>query len=115
VIGSIYSHQIHIRSITSPTKVIKKYELFQFEEDVTTTPWNMSPPLNFAPTTQRLPKFKDHLPRFSGKGIVTTNEHMVAFSNDFHNIGANDNNTCMCLFVNSLEGKSPTDLFLSPT
>jgi len=35
VIRSIYSHQIPIQSTTNPTKVIKKYGLFQFEEDDT--------------------------------------------------------------------------------
>jgi hypothetical protein len=114
VIGSIYSHQIPIQSTTNPAKVIKKYGLFQFEEDATTTPWHISSPLNLAPTTHPLPKFKDHLPRFSGNGIVTTNEHLVAFSNAFHNIGANDNDTCMHLFVNSLEGKVATYFFDLP-
>jgi hypothetical protein len=38
VIGSIYSHQVPIQSTTNPTKVIKKYGLFQFEEDAMTTP-----------------------------------------------------------------------------
>jgi hypothetical protein len=36
VIGSIYSNQILIQSTTNPAKVIKKYGLFQFEEDATT-------------------------------------------------------------------------------
>jgi hypothetical protein len=114
VIGSIYSHQIPIQSTTNPAKVIKKYGIFQFEEDATTTPWNVSSPLNLAPATQPLPKFKYHLPRFSGNGITTTNEHLVAFSNACHNIGANDNDTCMCLFVNSLEGKAAADFFDLP-
>jgi hypothetical protein len=61
VIGSIYSHQIPIQSTINPSKVIKKYGFFQFEEDATTTPWHMSSPLNLAPATQLLPKFKDHL------------------------------------------------------
>jgi hypothetical protein len=38
----------------------------------------------------------------------------VAFSNACHNIGANENDTCMCLFVNSLEGKVVVDLFDLP-
>jgi hypothetical protein len=37
VIGSIYSHQIPIQSTTNTTKLIKRYWLFQFEEDATTT------------------------------------------------------------------------------
>jgi hypothetical protein len=72
----------------------------EFEEDATTHP---------------LPKFKDHLPSFSRNNIVTTNEHLVEFSNPCHNIGANDNNTCMRLFVNSVEGKVAVAFFyLSP-
>jgi hypothetical protein len=38
----------------------------------------------------------------------------VAFSNACHNIGANDNDTFMCLFVNSLEGKVGTNFFDLP-
>jgi hypothetical protein len=114
VIGSIYSHQIPIQSTTNPAKVINKYGLFQFEEDATPTSWHVSFPLNLAPATHPLPKFKDHLPRFSGNGIITTNEHLVSFSNAFHNTRANDNDTCMRLFVNSLEGKDATDFFDLP-
>jgi hypothetical protein len=62
VIGSLYSHHIPVQSTTNPTKVIKKYGLFQFEEDATTTPWHVSSPLNLAPATRPLPKFKEHLP-----------------------------------------------------
>jgi hypothetical protein len=76
-----------------------------------TTPWHMSSPLNLAPTTRPLPKFKEHLPKFSRNNTVSTNEHLVAFSNACHNIGANDNETCMCMFVNYLEGKVAVDLF----
>jgi hypothetical protein len=111
VIGSIYSHKIPTPSTTNPSNVINKYELFQFEEDTTTTPWYMYSPLNHAPSTQPLPKFKDDLPRFSGNSTVTTNEHLVSFSNVFHNIGGNDNDTCMCLFVNSHKEKVVVDCF----
>jgi hypothetical protein len=114
VIGSLYSHHIPVQSTTNPTKVIKKYGLFQFEEDATTTPWHVSSPLNLAPATRPLPKFKENLPKFSGNNTVSTNEHLVAFSNACHNIGANDNDTCMRLFVNSLEGKVATDFFDLP-
>jgi hypothetical protein len=111
IIGSIYSHQVPIQSTTNPAKVIKKYGLFQFKEDATTTPWHVSSPLNLTPATLPLPKFKDHLPRFLGNGTITTNEHLVAFYNVCHNIGANDNDTCMHLFINSLEGKVAAKLF----
>jgi hypothetical protein len=114
IIGSIYSHQVPIQSTTNMAKVIKKYGLFQFEEDATTTPWHISSPFNLALATHPLPKFKEHLPMFSGNSIVTTNEHLVAFYNVFHNIGANYNDTCMHLFVNSLEGKFATFFFYLP-
>jgi hypothetical protein len=114
VIGSLYSHQVHVQSTSNPTKVIKKYGIFQFEEDATTTLWHVSSPLNLAPTTHSLPKFKEHIPSFSGNNTITTNEHLVAFSNACHNIGANDNDTCMHLFVNSLEGKVAEDFFDLP-
>jgi hypothetical protein len=74
----------------------------------------VSSPLNLAPATCPLPKFKEHLHRFSGNNTVTTNEHLVEFSNACHKLGENDNDTCMRLFVNSLEGKSGTDLFDLP-
>jgi len=38
----------------------------------------------------------------------------VAFSNVDHNIGANDNDTCMRLFVNSFEGKVTANFFDLP-
>jgi hypothetical protein len=76
VIGSLYSHHIPIQSTTNPTKFIKKYGLFQFEEYATTSPWHVSSPVNLAPLTHPLPKFKEHLPRLSGNNIFTTNEHL---------------------------------------
>jgi hypothetical protein len=114
VIGILYNHQIPIQSTTNPAKVIKRYGLFQFKEDATTTLWHVSSPLNLVPTTHPLPKFKEHIPKFFGNDNVTTNEHLVTFSNACHNIGANDNDTCMCLFVNSLEGKAAAYFFDLP-
>jgi hypothetical protein len=102
VIGSLYSHQVPVQSTTNPAKVIKKYGLFQFEEDATTTLWHVSSPLNLTPATFPLPKFKENLPRFSRNNTISMNEHLVEFSNAYHNIGANDNDTCKHLFVNSL-------------
>jgi hypothetical protein len=71
----------------------------------------VSSPLNLAPATRPLPKFKEHLPKFSGNNTVNTNEHLVAFSNACLNIEANENDTCMRLCVNSLEGKVADDSF----
>jgi hypothetical protein len=79
-----------------------------------TSPWHISSRLNLTPATHPLPKFKDHLPRFSRNGIITTNGHLVQFSNVCDNIGANDNDTCMRLFFNSLEGKDATYFFDLP-
>jgi hypothetical protein len=64
VIGSLYNHHVPVQSTTNPTKVIKKYGLFQFEEDAMTTPWHVPSPLNLEPTTRPLPKFKENFPRF---------------------------------------------------
>jgi hypothetical protein len=114
LIGSMYNHYNHVVSTTNPTKVIKQFGLFKFEEDLDATPWHVSSPLNLAPTTTPLPKFKDHLPKFSGNGTISVNEHLIAFSNACHNIGENENDICMCLFVNSLEGKVATDFFELP-
>jgi hypothetical protein len=58
VIGILYSHHNPVQSTPNPTKLIKKYELFQFEEDATTTPSHVSSPLNLAPATHPLPKLK---------------------------------------------------------
>jgi hypothetical protein len=61
--------------------------------------------LNLTQDANPLPKFKDQLPKFSGNDTISTKEHIIAFSNACHNIGETDNDICMCLFVNSLEGK----------
>jgi hypothetical protein len=110
----MYSHFNHVQSTTNPVKVIQQYGLFQFEEDANTTMWHVSSPLNLNPTTTPLPKFKYHLPKFLGNGTISINEHLIVFSNAYHNIGANDNDTCMRLFVNSLEGKEVVDFFELP-
>jgi hypothetical protein len=94
--------------------IVIKYGVFQFEEDAKTTLWHVFSPLNLAPTAHPLLKFKENLPRFLGNNMVTTNEHLVASSNPYQNIEENDNDTCMRLFVNSLEGKVATDLFELP-
>jgi hypothetical protein len=114
VTGSLYSHHIPVQSTKNPTKVIKRYGIFQFEEDATTTLWHVSSPLNLELASHTLPKFKEHLPSFSENNTVTANKHPMAFSNACHNIGENDNDTCMRLFINSLEGKATIDLFDIP-
>jgi hypothetical protein len=114
VIGNLYSHQFAIQSTTNHDKFINKYRIFQFEEDAMTTPWYISSPLNITLATHPLPKFKEHLPKFSGNNTVSTNKHLVEFSNACHNIRDNDNDTCMRLFINSLEEKEATDFFDLP-
>jgi hypothetical protein len=74
----------------------------------------VSSPLNLALATRPLPKFKEHIPRFSGNNTVTTKEHLVAFVDACHNIGVNDNDICMHLFVNSLKGKVVANFFDLP-
>jgi hypothetical protein len=98
----------------TPPKSLKSMGFFNLKKMLQPHVWHVSSPLNLAPATSPLPKFKEHLPRFSGNNIVTKNKHLVEFSNSLHNIGANDNDTCMHLFVNSLEGKAMTDLFGIP-
>lgn len=58
-----------------------------------------------------LPKFKDHLSNFSIDGTITTNEYLISFSEADHNIGENDNYTCMRLFFNSFASKAVANLF----
>jgi hypothetical protein len=114
LIGSMYNHYNHVVSTTNSAKVIKQFGLFKFDGDLNITMWHVSSPLDLAPTTTPLPKFKDHLPKFSGNGTISTNEHLIAFSNAYHNIRENENDNCMHLFVNSLEGKVATEFFELP-
>jgi hypothetical protein len=74
----------------------------------------VSYPLDLDLTTTRLPKFNDHLPKFSRNDTILVSEHLISFSNVCHNIGANENDTFMRLFVNSLEGNVVADLFELP-
>jgi hypothetical protein len=75
--------------------VIKKFGLFQFEEDTTTTSWYVYSPLNLTLAANPLPKFKYHFPKFLGNGAISTKEHLISFSNACHNIVENDNDTCV--------------------
>jgi hypothetical protein len=70
--------------------------------------------LKLNPTTNPLPKFKDHFLKFSRSGTIYVNEHLVAFSNTCHNIGENDNDASTRLFINSLEGKVVAVFFELP-
>ena len=112
---SMYNRYNPITSTNESTKFINKYGLLHFEEDANDTPWHVPSPLNLNPARQPLPKFKDYLPKFSGNGTCTVEDHLNAFSNSCHNIGENNNNTCMRLFVISLEGKAAMNLFDLPS
>jgi hypothetical protein len=94
-------------STTNPGKVIRKYGLFEFEEDLNNFSWFVPTPLRFAHLVNPLPhKFKNHLPLFHDDGIVTVVEHLRAFSNACIILGVNDNDSCMLLFMNSLQGNA---------
>lgn len=114
ILGSMYSGYNPVTSTNDPTKVIKKYGFFHFEEDVNDTPWHVPSPLNLNPARQPLPKLKDYFPNFSGNGTYIVEDHLNAFSNVYHNIGVNSNDTCMKSFVNALEGKFTSDFFDLP-
>lgn len=111
VLGSMYNRYNPVIYTNDLTKVIKKKKLFRFEEDANDTPWHVPSPLNLNPARQPLPKFKDYLPKFSRNGPCMVEDHLNDFSNAFHNIGVNNNDTCMRLFVNSIEGKAAADFF----
>jgi len=70
--------------------------------------------LNLTPYANPLQEFKDHFPKFLGNGTISSKEHLISFSNACHNIRVNDNDTCMFLFVNSLEGKVAANFFELP-
>jgi hypothetical protein len=98
----------------NPQKVIKKLGIFQYGADIDATPWHVSSPLNLAPSTAPFPKFKDHFLKFSINKVKSSNEHLSTFSNSCANIGAHDNDTCMRLFVNFLEGRVVVEFFDFP-
>jgi hypothetical protein len=88
-------------STTNPGKVIQKYGIFEFEEDLTNSPWFVPTSLKFAHPVNPLPhKFNHHLPLFHGDGVVLVVEHLCAFSNTCIILGVNGNNSCMLLFMN---------------
>ena len=101
-------------SIINLAKAIKKYGFFQFEDDLHNTPWHVQSPLNLAPTNESLPKFKYHFPKSSFDKTIPANDDMIAFSSACHNFGAKNNDTCMQLFMNSLQGKIGIDFFELP-
>jgi hypothetical protein len=103
LIGILFGGCNHVVSATDPGKVVRKYGLFDFEEDINNSPWFVPIPLKFAHLVKPLPhKFKNHLPLFHGNGTVMVIEHVCVFSNSCAILGVNNNDTCMLLFMNSL-------------
>jgi len=98
VLGSIYSGYNLVIFASDPTKVVKKYGLFHFEEDANDTPWHVPFPLNLNYARKPLPKFKYYLPKFSRNDTCMIEDHLNVFLNAFHNIRANCNDTCMRQF-----------------
>lgn len=82
-LGSVYNKYKTIVSTTNPNKVINKYGLFYFEEDLNATPWHIPCPSYFPTATTHLPKFKYYLPKFSSNGIFTVEENLNDFYNTF--------------------------------
>jgi hypothetical protein len=67
----------------------------------------MPTPLKFSHPVSPLPNiFKQYLPLFHGDGTVTTVEHLRVFSNACTILRVNDNDSCMCFFINSLQGNA---------
>jgi hypothetical protein len=105
LIGTMYSGCNPIVSTTNPRKVIHKYGIFKFEEDLNNYSWLTPTPLKLTYPVNPLPyKFKEHFPLFHGDGTVTVEEHLHAFSNACTILRVNENDSCMFLFKNSLQG-----------
>jgi hypothetical protein len=59
-IGSLFGGCNPVVSATNPGKVIHKYGIFEFEEDLNNSPWFVPTPLKFAHPVNPLPhKFKN--------------------------------------------------------
>jgi hypothetical protein len=102
-IGTLLSGCSPMVSATNPGKVIHKYGMFEFEEDLNNSPWFVPIPFKFTHPVNPLPhKFKNHFPLFHGDGTITVIEHLHAFSNACTILGINNNDSCMLLFMNSL-------------
>jgi len=75
-------------------------------------PWFLPITLKLTYLVNHLPyKFKLHFLLFLGDGVVIVEKlHLRAFSNACTILEVNDNDSCMLLFINSLEGNA-TSLF----
>ena len=102
----MFSQYNPIINPTNPQKFKKIMDILQYEVNVDPTPQCVTFPWNLAPTTNPYKKCTYHLPKFSGNGMKSMNEHLTTFSNAYVSIWAHNNDTCICLFVNSLEGRA---------
>jgi hypothetical protein len=101
LIGSLFVGCNLVVSDTNLGKVIWKYGISEFQEELSNSLWFVPTPLNFVHPINPLPhRFKHHLPLFRGHGTVTVGKHLHAFSNSYIILGVNDNNSCMLLFMN---------------
>ena len=82
LIGNLFGGYNPVVSTINPRKVICKYGIFEFEEDLSNSLWFVPTPLKFTHPVNPLPhKFKHHLPIFHGDGTVSVVEHLRAFLN----------------------------------
>jgi hypothetical protein len=70
-------NQLH--STTNPHKVIYKYRLLPYVEDIDCKQCHVPSPQNLKPYITPLPKFEEQFLRFSSEGVINTSEHLNAF------------------------------------
>lgn len=76
-LGSMCNGFNSTTSPNNPNKVIKKIGLFQFKEDLNLAPWHVPSPLDLRHSRVPLPKYSDHLPKFSGNGKIWLKNTLV--------------------------------------
>jgi hypothetical protein len=107
----ISNHYIVMVSSMNLDKIIHWYEIFSWEVYKPKYPYLVPSPLNIRHPIKSLPKFNDHLPIFNDDGIITTYEHLQDFSNSCTILGKYNNDRCMLLFINSIQGHA-TSIFV---
>lgn len=82
------------------------------------TKWILTPRRGLSshhlPANDPFPNLKDHLVKFSGNIVTMGNKHLFSFSNDCINIGTNNDDVSICIFINSLEGSVAIKFFELP-
>jgi len=105
LINYFFGQYILTDSSSNPDKEIHRYGIFSWEEDKPKFPWIVPSPLKVKYPVAPWPnKFKEHLSNFAGDGIVSVDEHLWAFSNTCTILSINENDCCMLLFKNYLQG-----------